>query len=138
SPGPRGAPLLYSGIRDGLPSAVLAFEPRRSDLPLQVAFPILLANLTGELLGSSTAPTQAVDPGTPVQLVIPSGAKGLSIARPDGTVTELVPSTTAETSSAVTFAGTDLPGIYTITPIADPAASPRPSGAPSGSAAPPS
>ncbi len=62
-PGPRGAPLLYSGTRDGINQAVLAFEPRRSDLPLQVAFPILLANLTGELLGSSTAPTQAVDPG---------------------------------------------------------------------------
>ena len=138
-PGPRGAPLLYSGTRDGLNQAVLAFEPRRSDLPLQVAFPILLANLTGELLGSSTAPTQAVDPGTPVQLVIPSGAKGLSIARPDGTVNELVPSTTAAgSSSAVTFAGTDLLGIYTITPIIDPAASPKPSGAPSGSAPPPS
>ena len=52
-PGPRGAPLLYAGTRDGLPAAVLAFEPRRSDLPLQVAFPILLANLTGELLGST-------------------------------------------------------------------------------------
>src|SRR5687768_14835297 len=46
-PGPRGAPLLYAGTRDGLPSAVLAFEPRRSDLPLQVAFPILLAGRTG-------------------------------------------------------------------------------------------
>ena len=64
-PGAAGAPLLYSGTRDGVDQAVLAFEPRRSDLPLQVAFPILLANLTGELLGSSTAPTQAVDPGTP-------------------------------------------------------------------------
>ena len=55
-PGPEGAPLLYTGARAGLPTAVLAFEPRRSDLPLQVAFPILLANLTGELLGGSAAP----------------------------------------------------------------------------------
>ena len=31
----------------------MAFEPRRSDLPLQIAFPILLANLSGELLGGS-------------------------------------------------------------------------------------
>ena len=30
-PGPRGAPLLYAGLRNGLPSAV-PFEPRRSDL----------------------------------------------------------------------------------------------------------
>src|SRR6478735_5990494 len=62
-PGPKGSPLLYTGVRAGLPTAVLAFEPRRSDLPLQVAFPILLSNLTGELLGGSTAPTDAVAPG---------------------------------------------------------------------------
>jgi Ca-activated chloride channel homolog len=126
-PGPRGAPLLYSGTRDGINQAVLAFEPRRSDLPLQVAFPILLANLTGELLGSSTAPTEAVAPGTPVQLLIPSGAKGLSVTRPDGSVTELVPGTTVGSSAAVTFAGTDLLGVYTVTPIADTTASAGPS-----------
>ena len=134
-PGPRGAPLLYAGIRDGIPSAVLAFEPRQSDLPLQVAFPILLANLTGELLGSSTAPTEAVQPGTPVELVIPSGAIGVTVTRPDGTTTELVAGTSG--GAAVTFAATDLPGVYTVTPIADPdpsaspAASARPSAVPS-------
>jgi Ca-activated chloride channel family protein len=133
-PGPRGAPLLYSGIRDGLPSAVLAFEPRRSDLPLEVAFPILMANLTGELLGATTAPTEAVDPGTPVQLVIPSGASGLSVTGPDGTVTQLVPGTSG--GAAVTFAGTDVLGVYTATPIIDPDASAAPPSA--GSSASPS
>jgi hypothetical protein len=125
-PGPRGAPLLYSGTRDGIPTAVLAFEPRRSDLPLQVAFPILLANLTGELLGASTAPTEAVEPGTPVALVIPAGATGLTVTGPDGTATQLVPGTTG--GSAVSFAATDLLGVYTVTPIADPDASAAPSG----------
>ena len=94
-PGPQGAPLLYAGSRAGLPTAVLAFEPRRSDLPLQVAFPILLANLTGELLGGSAAPTEAVQPGTPVSLAIPAGATGLAVTRPDGSVVELVPGTAA-------------------------------------------
>jgi len=124
-PGPGGAPLLYAGVRDGLPTAVLAFEPRASDLPLQVAFPILLANLTGELLGGSGAPTEALEPGTPVQLTIPQGAASLTVTHPDGTATELVPSTTG--GSAVTFAGTDQLGIYTVTPIRDPAASAAPS-----------
>jgi Ca-activated chloride channel family protein len=124
-PGPRGAPLLYAGNRDGIPSAVLAFEPRQSDLPLQVAFPILLANLTGELLGSSTAPTEAVQPGTPVELVIPSGAIGVTVTRPDGSTTELVSGTSG--GSAVTYAATDLPGVYTVTPIADPDPSAAPS-----------
>ncbi|MEX1172843.1 MAG: BatA and WFA domain-containing protein, partial [Chloroflexota bacterium] len=117
-PGPKGAPLLYAGSRDGLPTAVLAFEPRRSDLPLQVAFPILIANLTGELLGGSSAPTEPVEPGRPVELVIPAGAVSLTVTHPDGVVTELVPSTLG--GSAVTFAGTNEPGIYTVTPIPDP------------------
>ena len=137
-PGPRGAPLLYAGTRDGINSAVLAFEPRRSDLPLQVAFPILLANLTGELLGSSTGPSEAVDPGTPVQLRIPTGAVGLTVVGPDGATTRMAPSSTAAGSSAVTFAATDLPGIYTVTPIPDPDASPEASaGAPSSGGASP-
>jgi len=129
-PGPKGAPLLYAGNRAGLPTAVLAFEPRQSDLPLQVAFPILLANLTGELLGGSTAPNEALAPGTPVVLSIPSGATGLTVARPDGSTMELVPPATG--GASVTFARTELLGIYTVTPIlgtggsADPATSTPP------------
>ena len=115
---------------------MLAFEPRRSDLPLQVAFPILVANLTGELLGSSTAPTEAVEPGTPIVLNIPAGAIGLTVSRPDGVTSELVPGSTGA-GSAVTYAATDVLGIYTVTPIVDPDASPAPSGG-AGSGAPPS
>jgi hypothetical protein len=135
-PGPRGAPLLYSGVRDGINSAVLAFEPRRSDLPLQVAFPVLLANLTGELLGSSTAPTEAVEPSTPVELHIPVGAVGLTVTDPDGTETRLAPSSTSGGSTAVTFAGTDKLGVYTVTPIPDPDTSAAPSGTAAGSPGP--
>ena len=124
-PGPGGAPLLYSGTRSGLPTAVLAFEPRRSDLPLQVGFPILLANLTGELLGGSTVPAEAVDPGTPVNLTIPAGASGLTITAPDGTASELVPGTADATT--VTFADTSQPGIYVATPKVAPGASAAPS-----------
>ena len=118
--GPRGAPLLYAGVRAGLPTAVLAFEPRRSDLPLQVAFPILLANLTGELMGGSAAPLQAVQPGTPVNLTIPTGALGITVTRPDGSVMELVPG--IGLAASVTFAGTDQTGVYTVTPQTRPAA----------------
>ncbi len=130
-PGPKGAPLLYAGIRSGLPTAVLAFEPRQSDLPLQIGFPILLANLTGELLGGSAAPTEAIAPGTPVSLTIPSGATGLTVARPDGSTTELVASATG--GASVTFARTELLGIYTVTPILG---ANTPSAAPSSSAPP--
>lgn len=114
-PGPKGAPLLYAGILDGVPSAVLAFEPRRSDLPLQVAFPILIANLTGELMGGSAAPADAVKPGDPVSLPVPDGATGLRIERPDGAVVEIAPGTTG--GSSVTFTQTDLLGVYVATAI---------------------
>jgi hypothetical protein len=132
-PGPKGAPLLYAGVRAGLPAAVLAFEPRESDLPLQVAFPILVANLTGELLGGSAAPTAAVKPGDPVTLTIPIGAAGLHVVRPDGNATDLIPG--AAGGSAVTFTQTDLLGVYSATPIAAPAPSASGSGSPTSSPA---
>ena len=114
-PGGGKGPLLYSGTLDGRPAAVLAFLPRQSDLPLQVAFPILLANLTGELLGGSQTPADAVAPGTPVTLAIPADATGVKVTLPDGTSEDLpAPSTGA---GSVVFARTDALGVYSVTPI---------------------
>ncbi len=133
-PGPKGAPLLYSGVRAGLPTAVLAFEPRESDLPLQVGFPILMANLTGELLGGSAAPSAAVRPGDPVVLTVPSGAGGLHVTRPDGSTTDLL--TGAAAGSTVTFTRTDVLGVYTATPIAATTSSGEPSRGPASASRP--
>jgi hypothetical protein len=133
-PGPDGAPLLYAGEHEGRRAAVLAFEPRRSDLPLQVAFPILLANLTGELMGGSSAPLEAVRPGDPVPLPVPVGASGLAIERPDGTIVDVVPSTTGGTT--VTFTQTDLLGVYTARPVGLPDPSASPDGTPTPSPTP--
>ena len=121
-PGPAGAPLLYSGTLAGRPAAVLAFEPRRSDLPLQVAFPILLANLAGELLGGSETPLDAIVPGAPVTLAIPDGAIGVRVQRPDGTTDDLMAPT--KDAASVTFARTGLLGVYTVTGIPDPETAP--------------
>jgi Ca-activated chloride channel homolog len=49
-------PLIYAGEWAGRRIAVLAFDLRDSDLPVQVAFPILFANLVDYL-----APPQALD-----------------------------------------------------------------------------
>jgi Ca-activated chloride channel family protein len=122
-PGSGGSPLLYSGTRAGLPAAVLAFEPRRSDLPLQVAFPILLSNLAGELMGGSSAPSDVLAPGTPVSLALPAGATGMRVTRPDGTSIDLPGGTSAAT--AVTFTGTNQLGVYSASALGlpDPGAS---------------
>lgn len=134
-PGPGGAPLLYAGRHAGLPTAVLAFEPRRSDLPLQVAFPLLVSNLAGELMGGSGAPEAAVAPGTPVTLPLPSGATGLRVTRPDGTSVDALPATAGATS--VAFDGTDQLGVYSAVPIGTASApSASPAGSPGSSAAP--
>jgi Ca-activated chloride channel family protein len=119
-------PLLYLGEQAGRRVAVLAFLPRQSDLPLQVAFPILMANLSGELLGGSAAPTEAVKPGDPVSLPLPSGATGLRVARPDGTTVDLVPGT--PNAPSVPFSQTDQLGIYSAEAIF-PQATPGPTGA---------
>jgi hypothetical protein len=100
---------------------VLAFEPRRSDLPLQVAFPILMANLTGELLGGSSTPLDSIVPGSPVTLPIPDGATGIRVERPDGSVDELI--ATDPGSRSIVFSRTELLGVYTVMPILAPGAS---------------
>ncbi len=132
-PGPGTSPLLYAGTLDGRPAAVMAFEPRRSDLPLQVAFPVLLANLAGQLLGGSETPGDAIAPGTPVTLAIPDGATGVRVERPDGSVDELV--APAGGAGSVTFARTDLLGVYTVTPVKDGGAPSSPASAAAGQGA---
>ena len=134
-PGPGGAPLLYAGSLGGRAAAVLAFEPRQSDLPLQVAFPILISNLAGELMGGSSAPTQALEPGSAVSLPVPAGATGLTVTKPDGSSIDLVPGTLG--GGSVTFSQTDQLGVYTAVAIRPTAtASPEPSTTTSSSPAP--
>ncbi|MEZ4640072.1 MAG: VWA domain-containing protein [Caldilineaceae bacterium] len=60
------SPLLFAGELGDRRVAVLTFDLRRSDLPLQVAFPILLSNLTGWLAASSAQTPTALDPGQPL------------------------------------------------------------------------
>ena len=124
--GPASSPLLYIGENEGQRAAVMAFLPRNSDLPLQVAFPVLMANLTGELLGGSAAPTEAIAPGDPVTIPLPSRATSLLVTRPDGSVVELVPATAG--AASVAFSQTDLLGVYTAVAVY-PSPTPGPSGA---------
>ncbi|HUQ42789.1 MAG TPA: VWA domain-containing protein [Candidatus Limnocylindria bacterium] len=143
-PGPAGSPLLYVGELEGQKAAVMAFLPRNSDLPLQVAFPLLIANLTGELLGGSAVPTEALAPGDPVQIPLPAGATSMTVTRPDGSTVELAPATVG--AASVAFSQTELLGVYIASatfpePTAGPSGGVLPSAVPtappSGSPAPP-
>jgi hypothetical protein len=121
-------PLIYSGLRNGLPTTVIAFDLRQSDLPLQVAWPILVSNMTGELLGLNEAAQDPLVPSAPVELPLRPGVEGYRITLPDGSIRELAPGATGAT--AVTFVETQQLGVYRIEPVLDPDAQATPPPAP--------
>jgi Ca-activated chloride channel family protein len=102
------APLLFAGQVDGRRVAALAFDLHSSDLPLQVAFPVLLANLTGWLApGSGGELPGQVSPGAAVSLSLPPEVEAATLTRPDGSTLQLVPK-----SGQVAFADTGQLGLY--------------------------
>lgn len=104
----ESVPLLMAGQVDGRRVAVLAFDLRRSDLPLQVAFPLLMANLAGWLAPGSGGDVPAqVAPGSPVTLVLPPDVDSATFTRPDGSTAQIA----AESGRAV-FADTARLGVY--------------------------
>jgi hypothetical protein len=84
-----------------------------------------MANLTGELMGGSAAPTAALAPGDPVTLPMPAGATSVIVTRPDGSTVELVPPTAG--AASVAFSQTDLLGVYSANAVF-PEPTPGPSG----------
>ena len=82
----EGGPLLLTGERNGRRLAVLTFDLRDSDLPLQIAYPILMANITGWLNPGRAfdAPT-GLKPGDPVTIAPGASATAVLVTKPDGT-----------------------------------------------------
>ena len=101
-------PLLFAGEVDGRRVAVLAFDIHRSDLPLQVAFPLLLSNLLDWLApgGNDAIPTQ-VAPGVAVVIQVPLDVDLVSVTPPDGSRIQLSPQ-----AGRVTLADTSQLGVY--------------------------
>jgi hypothetical protein len=122
-PGSDG-PLLYAGVRDTQPTAVFAFDIRNSDLPLQVAWPIMVSNLAGELLGLNSTALDPLAPSSPIEIPITPDAQGVRVTLPDGTVETLPPGATG--ASSVTFVSTRQLGVDR----AEVSPAPAPSGSP--------
>jgi len=111
-------PLLLAGEDAGRRIAVLAFDLRRSDLPLQVAFPILISNLLDWLAPAGSGVPAQVSPGEPVTLTASQALSSESagqavtsalITRPDGSTVRL-----QLENGAATFAGADTLGLYQV------------------------
>ena len=81
-------PLVVTAQDQGKRQIYLAFEPLESDFPLQVGFPIFIANALDFLTGGSTKGALAVKVGQPFTLPITSDAK---LTSPSGETTEIKP-----------------------------------------------
>jgi Ca-activated chloride channel homolog len=86
----EGAPMLLAGERDGRRIVVLAFSLQNSDLPLQVAFPLLVSNIIGYLAPGSGAEASQLQPDQPLIVSVDPSATEVRLTRPDGVV-EAVP-----------------------------------------------
>lgn len=104
-----GAPLLVAGERDGRRIVVLAFDLLKSDLPLQVAYPLLLSNIINFLAPGSGAEAGAVAPGEPLTLQLDPTITSVRLTLPDGTTLE--PPLDGDN---LTFADTDALGVYAL------------------------
>lgn len=102
--------LLFAGEADNRRIAVLSFDLRHSDLPLQIAFPLLLANLTGWLAPhqGGEIPEQ-ISPGSPIAFSLPIGIETAVITRPDGSRIRVSPA-----GNRFVFADTQQLGTYRI------------------------
>jgi hypothetical protein len=79
-----GAPLIVARERPGLRVVALAFDVRRSDLPLRPAFPLLLSNALSWLAGEAARETLPATVGTTGRVPIPAGGKRVLVVDPTG------------------------------------------------------
>src|SRR5438128_8389112 len=86
---------------------LVGFDLHESDLPLRIAFPILVQNLSEWLLPPSDT-SHSFHPDEPVTIVPESGATSVSIVRPDNSRRPLV------AGSIATFGDTDPTGLYIV------------------------
>lgn len=107
----EGGPLVLAGERNGQRTVVFAFDLRQTDLPLQIAFPVIMANITSWLSpGRVIAATDGLEPGDTVLLTPDAGSEAVDVQRPDGTVwTQAVSS-----EGGLVFADTAQTGVYTV------------------------
>ena len=86
---------------------LFGFDLHESDLPLRIAFPILIENLSEWMLPPSV-PSHSSHPDEPVTIVPETGATSVTVIRPDGGRRPLAGNAIA------TFGDTDLTGLYTV------------------------
>lgn len=103
-----GGPLLLAGETSGRQIAVFTFDLRQSDLPLQIAFPVLMSSLLDWFTPQQivSAP-EGLRVGETIAVTPPTEATAIRITLPDGT-----PRGLPIDRRTLSFTETTLPGIY--------------------------
>jgi hypothetical protein len=117
----ESGPLLLAGEQEGRRVVVLAFDLHLSDLPLQVAFPLLLSNIMTFLAPETGAEAAQLAPGEPLALRIDPAIDEVRLTRPDGTTLSTneggffadTPPLEIQNNQLV-YADTVAPGVYTL------------------------
>jgi hypothetical protein len=99
-------PVVLMGEVAGHRTIYFTFDIVRSNLPVQVTFPIIGARILDWLGGNRVAATSTAPAGTPIGLTPPAGGSSI-ITTPDGAAVSL-------TADISTFTGTAQPGIYEV------------------------
>ncbi|MBK8256387.1 MAG: VWA domain-containing protein [Polyangiaceae bacterium] len=81
----RHGALLLQGRRPGNKFVALGFDIRESDLPLRIAWPVLLLNIINDFVEEDTSYLSAFRTGTVWNIPAPSSAESGTLKLPDGT-----------------------------------------------------
>ncbi len=106
-----GGALLLAGEQNSSQIAIITFDLRDSDLPLQITFPILMSALLDWFTPPSVinAP-DGLNVGDTLPITLPPGADAINVTYPDGTTRAV---------QGAAFTDTATPGLYTVTALAD-------------------
>lgn len=104
-------PLVLLGEVNGHRAVYTTFDLVHSNLPVQVAFPILGANLFDWLGGGEAGSVSTKPAGSPIGLITPTGSRA-RITLPDGETREVA-------GDAGVYADTDQPGVYRVEYVGD-------------------
>ncbi len=100
-------PILAVGVPGGRRLAYFTFDLRESNLPVQVAFPLIFGNLFSWLVEGEGANVGALVAGDALPRRVPGGADRIVIEMPDGTTIE-------RPAAGAAFDETDQAGFYRV------------------------
>ena len=104
-------PLVLLGAVNGHRVAYFTFDITRSNLPVQVGFPIMGTRILEWLGGASAGATDTAPAGTPIAIAPPVGAT-TEVTRDDVVVAELQ-------DPVLSFDDTGTPGVYRVSYVTD-------------------